>query len=243
MTSIDLSVITPAHNEEQYLDKCIRSVKAAAQNVSAHVEHLVVLNRCTDRTEEIAVSGGCRVVHEDARNLSRIRNAGVAAARGNIIVTIDADSWMSANMLSEVIRSLDSGRFIGGGVRLSLERWSLGILCSCLMILPFVLRHLVSAGMFWCYKRDFDAIAGFDESLVCAEDVDFAVRLKKLGRATSRRYGTIWKGYMTTSCRKFDQYGDWFLVRNPRLVYDIFHQSQKTADRLYYDQRGDGETR
>ena len=74
MTSIDLSVITPAHNEEQYLDKCIRSVKAAAQNVSAHVEHLVVLNRCTDRTEEIAVSGDCRVVHEDARNLYLCKN-------------------------------------------------------------------------------------------------------------------------------------------------------------------------
>ncbi len=112
-----------------------------------------------------------------------------------------------------------------------------------MVILPFVLRHLNRAGMFWCYKRDFDAIAGFDESLVCVEDVDFGVRLKKLERVTSRRYGTIWKGYMTTSCRKFDQYGDWFLARNPRLVYDIFHQSQKVADRLYYDQRSDGETR
>ena len=29
---MDLSIITPAHNEEQHLGKCIRSVKAAAQN-------------------------------------------------------------------------------------------------------------------------------------------------------------------------------------------------------------------
>ena len=28
---MDISVVTPAHNEEQYLDKCIDSVKAAAQ--------------------------------------------------------------------------------------------------------------------------------------------------------------------------------------------------------------------
>jgi glycosyltransferase involved in cell wall biosynthesis len=45
-----------------------------------------------DRTEEIAVSLGCRMVREDARNLSRIRNAGVSAATGEMIVTIDADS-------------------------------------------------------------------------------------------------------------------------------------------------------
>ena len=56
------------------------------------VEHIVVLNRCTDRTEDIAVFGGCRVVHENAQNLSRIRNAGFTEARGNIVVSIDADS-------------------------------------------------------------------------------------------------------------------------------------------------------
>ena len=53
-----ISVVTPAHNEEQYLGKCIGSVKAAAQSAQLlDVEHIVVLNRCTDRTEEVAVSG------------------------------------------------------------------------------------------------------------------------------------------------------------------------------------------
>ena len=147
---MDISVITPAHNEEQYLGKCIESIKAAAQYAQLDSEHIVVLNRCTDRTEEIAVSSGCRVVHENARNLSRIRNAGVAEAQGNIVVTIDADSWMTTNMLSEVIRRLGSGKFIGGGVLIYPERWSLGILCSLLVLLQFLLWHRVSAGMFWC---------------------------------------------------------------------------------------------
>lgn len=236
---MDISVITPAHNEEQHLGKCIDSVKVAAGTVSAQVEHIVAINRCTDRTEEIANSGGCRVVHENARNLSRIRNAAVAASRGSILVTIDADSWMSANMLSEVLRLLETGRFIGGGVRVYPERWSLGIVCSVLVILPFVIRHLISAGMFWCYKSDFEAIGGFDESLVCVEDVDFAKRLKTLGRSQAKRYGTIRAASITTSCRKFDQFGDWYFVRNPKVVYDLFNGHQQTADAFYYDVRSD----
>jgi glycosyltransferase involved in cell wall biosynthesis len=239
--SMDISVVTPAHNEEQYLDKCIRSVKAAAQYASARVEHIVVLNRCTDQTEAVAVSNGCRVVHENARNLSRIRNAGAAKARGNIIVTLDADSWMAPNTLAEVIRLLESGRFIGGGVRIYPERWSLGIVCSMMVVLPFVLWHRISAGMFWCHRFDFDAIGGFDENLVCIEDVDFAKRLKVHGKRRSKRYGTIRKAHVTTSCRKFDQFGDWYFVRNPSVVYNIFKRNRKAAEVFYYDARSDSQ--
>ena len=234
---MDISVITPAHNEEHYLSKCINSVKAAAQNVSLPVEHIVVLNRCTDRTEEIALSGDCLVVHENARNLSRIRNAGVSEARGSIIVTLDADSWMSANMLSEVFQSLNSRKFIGGGVRIFPERWSLGIVCSLLIVMPFLLWDRISAGMFWCYKSDFNAIGGFDESLACVEDVDFGKRLRDLGRKRSKKYGTIRRAHITTSCRKFDQFGDWYFVRNPKVVYNIFRRDQQVADIFYYNAR------
>ena len=237
---MDISVVTPAHNEEQYLSNCIASVKAAAQYAQGiDVEHIVVLNRCTDRTEEIAVCGGCRIVRENARNLSRIRNAGFAEARGNIVVSIDADSWMTVNMFSEVIRLLESGRFIGGGVLIYPERWSPGIACSLLVLLPFLLWHRVSAGMFWCFKSDFGAIGGFDESIFCVEDIDFGKRLKELGKTQSKRYGTIVKAHITTSCRKFDQFGDWHFVRNPRLVSQIFKKDQKVADAYYYDARND----
>ncbi|MGI9516878.1 MAG: glycosyltransferase [Pirellulaceae bacterium] len=231
-----ISVITPAHNEEKFLSKCIESVKASADNVSADVEHIVVLNRCTDRTEEIATEAGCRIVREDARVLSTIRNAGAAAAQGDIIVTIDADSWMTPNMLPEVIRMLETGKYIGGGVRVQPERFSLGILCTFLVILPFCARHGVfSAGLFWCYKKDFDAIGGFDDSLICVEDVDFAKRLRLHGKTTGKKYGTIRKAKMLTSCRKFDEFGDWYFVRNPKVVYDVFKQNKAAANKIYYD--------
>jgi hypothetical protein len=56
-------------------------------------------------------------------------------------------------------------------------------------------------------------ISGFDESLYSAEDIDFAVRLKRYGKSQGKKYGTLLKAYITTSCRKFDQFGDWFFLR------------------------------
>lgn len=134
------SVIIPAHNEEKYIQKCLESVRAAEAMLSSPVEIVVCLNRCTDRTESIAQQFGATIVREDARNLSKIRNTGVRAATGDVVVTIDADSRMSTNMLFEVARLLSTRRFIGGGTRIRPERLSLGIVASSLVILFYALR-------------------------------------------------------------------------------------------------------
>lgn len=232
-----ISIITPAHNEEQFIGKSLCSVKAAAKQVDEDVEHIVVLNRCADKTGEIATGLGARVIIEDSRNISRIRNKGVEAAKGTIVVTLDADSQMTPNMLAEVKKRLNSGKYIGGGVAIQPERISLGIILSLAVVAPFVLRHRVSTGMFWCFKKDFDAIGGFDENLTCIEDIDFGKRLKKYGKDHGLRYNTIRNAHIVTSCRKFDHFGDWYFVRNPMVVYRIFKRDQKQADAFYYDAR------
>ena len=112
-----LSLIIPAHNEEKFIGKCLSSVKAAAAHIDVPVEIVVVLNRCTDSTESIARQFNAVTVKEDARNLAKIRNAGFRTAGGDVIATIDADSWMTANMLTEILRHLGAGKYIGGGVR------------------------------------------------------------------------------------------------------------------------------
>jgi len=232
-----ISVITPAHNEELFIKKCLCSVKAAAGEVSEPVEHVVVLNRCTDRTGEIATRWGARITIDDSRNLSRTRNRGVEVSKGDILVTIDADSQMTSNMLREILQKLQSGKYIGGGARIVPERISFGIICSLLVLAPFVLRHGVSAGMFWCFRKDYEAIGGFDENLPCIEDIEFGKRLKRFGKNLGKRYGTIRKAHIITSCRKFDQFGDWYFLRHPTVVCKIFKGDPKQADQFYYDPR------
>ncbi|MBW2441698.1 MAG: glycosyltransferase [Deltaproteobacteria bacterium] len=230
------SVLIPAHNEEAYIGPCLQSIEDAAEKITADVEIIVALNRCSDRTAAIAADHQAVSVIENSKNLARIRNAAARAATGEIIVTIDADSRMSRNMLVEIAANLAAGKYIGGGVMIRPERWSPGIFMSVLTILPFLLVHRISGGLFWCYRKDFEAVGGFNEALVSAEDLDFAIRLKAYGKQNGRRFKTITRAHIITSCRKFDTFGDWYLLKNPALVRNLMKgNNQKAADLFYYD--------
>lgn len=230
----------PAHNEEAFLPGCLEAAHKAAAHVDTPLEIIVVLNRCTDKTEEIAFNHGCVISKEDAKNLSQIRNKGVGVASGDIIVTCDADSRMHPSTFVHVLAKLDSGRLVGGGALIYPERWSLGIVASGISVLPYLALSGVSFGLFWFFKNDFDEIGGFDTRLVSVEDLDFAVRLKVHGRKSKRSWGTLFRAGLVTSCRKFDQFGDWYLFRNPAFVRKVFRGTDRAAaDHFWYDVRSD----
>ncbi len=195
-----------------------------------------MLNRCTDNTEQIAVERGCILGRDDRKNLACIRNSGAKLAQHEIIVTVDADSTITENMFSEILKALSSKRVIGGGVRMLPERWSLGIVLTALCILPVVVWHGISGGLFFCRKSDFWAIGGFDEVLVSAEDIDFAKRLRRFGKSKRARFVTLYRACIRTSCRKFDRLGDWHFIKRPWLLVALMRgRNQAEADKLWYD--------
>jgi glycosyltransferase involved in cell wall biosynthesis len=231
-----LSVAIPAHNEEEHITRCIESILVAARHASQPVEVVVALNRCTDRTGEVAESLGARCIVEDTKCIAAVRNAAVRTSTAPAVATLDADSWMSPDTISEILARVYDGRYVGGGSMVKLERWSVGIAFSLLAIAPYLVRQRVSIGMFWFLRESFDAIGGFDETMVSVEDLDFAVRLKAYGETRKQRYGTIWRNGITTSCRKCDQFGDWYIFRNPRLVKALFSgRDRRAADDFWYD--------
>ncbi|WP_419883475.1 glycosyltransferase [Peribacillus sp. B-H-3] len=231
------SIIIPAHNEEKYIAGCLESIKAASKRYKDQVEIIVVLNRCTDRTEEIAKSYNAITIKNKDKNLSKIRNAGAKVATGDILITIDADTKMSKGFLSRVNLLLSSGLFIGGGTSGLFDRMSLGILTSVAAIsIPMLIKYgLIAVGIFWCYRKDFVAINGFNEELLMAEDADFAHRLMMWGLVNRKLFGIIPFG-MLTSSRKFDKFGDWVMVINPRYIWSYLKGTdKKRAEELYYD--------
>ena len=239
------SVIIPAHNEEKYIGKCLEAIKkSSAPFAAGDVQIIVSANRCTDGTADIAKSYGAEVCENEVRSISGVRNSGAALAKGNIIVFIDADSLMSEGALSEIKEMLSSGDFIGGGTRAKFDRMSLGIIVSSAYIatklIPIMKKHRAAlmGGMFWCFRSDFEGLGGFDESLVSLEDMDFAIRLKKLGDERGVKYGVLKRSFITTSSRKFDEFGDWYLVKNRELTKAIFTgKDREAADKFYYDVR------
>ncbi len=231
-----LSLAIPAHNEEKYIARCIKSIVIAARHASQHVEVVVALNRCTDRTREIAESLGAHCIVEDTKCIAAVRNAAIRASTAPAVATLDADSWMSPKTISEVITRVYDSRYVGGGSMVKLERFSVGIFFSLLAIAPYLVSQRVSIGMLWFLRESFDALGGFDETMVSVEDLDFAVRLKAHGQSRGQRYSTIWRNGITTSCRKCDQFGDWYIFRNPRLVKALFAgRNRLAADHFWYD--------
>lgn len=231
----DLSIIIPAHNEEAFLPKCLAGIRRAEAFAGIEVEVIVSLNRCTDRTEDLAREAGAFIAREDERNLSKIRNAGAALATAPVLVTCDADSVPHEKTFAVISEKLATGKFVGGGTLTLPERWSLGIFCSVGSVMPYLIWHGVSFGLFWCQTADFRTIGGFNEKLVSIEDLDFAKRLKALGKGRGQRFGTVASAPLTTSCRKFDQFGDWYLLLNPRFVWRVFRGTDReVVDRFWY---------
>jgi len=238
MHSPRFSIVIPARDEERFIGACLESIRIAALPLPNPPEVIVVLNRCTDRTEAIARDFGARILREDARILAAIRNAGARAATGELLVTIDADSTMTPGTLVAIDRALSSGTTVGGGTLIRPDRTSAGIRATLFFFNLALLITRLSGGLFWCSLRDFHAIGGFDESLISAEDVDFARRLRAYGKRRRRPFSTLRGGHIVTSCRKFDAFGDWCAFTRPRLMWRLLTgRNRPSADAFYYDFR------
>ena len=232
--SPQLSIVIPARNEEEYLPRCLDAIEASLAMAKLTAEVVVVLNRCTDRTEEIACERGCVIVRSEAKNLASIRNTGVRSSSAPWVVTVDADSQVSKNMFLEISRVLSSQQSVGGGVLILAERYSLGIILTACFLLPYVLFERLAGGLFFFTREAFEAIDGFDESFHSVEDIDFARRLKRYGSSIGKKFTMLFRAHIVTSTRKFDRLGDWYFIKRPLLLWKLLHNRDPEESRKFW---------
>lgn len=245
--SKSVSVVIPAHNEEKYIERCIRSIWNAAENYNGKTEIIVVCNRCTDRTDELARKSGARVIYNEDRCIAKVRNAGINAAEGDIILTIDSDNRMTTGTIREAVSMLDGGKYIGGGAPIRFERYSVPLALNDLLCrVSFCVTGLY-CGIFWAEKEIFQAIGGFVEKKAM-EDVATAKKLKKYGKKDGKKYGHLKQNYLINSTRKYDDMGDWLYFK---LMFGHMGAFIKAAfgntkdmdallDRFFYDYNDNG---
>ena len=212
---LKLSIVVPAFNEERLLAGTLESIKAAARAFepagafdSATSWELVVCdNNSTDRTAEIARAAGARVVFEPHNQISRARNTGAAAATGEWLLFVDADSSPSAGLLAELRAAIDSGTCLAGGSTIAADSDSFlfraGI--RAWNVLSRVCRW--GAGSFiYCERAAFSELGGFSVDLYASEELDFFQRLKPLARSRGRKILILHKNPIHTSDRKMHLY-------------------------------------
>jgi glycosyltransferase involved in cell wall biosynthesis len=99
MAGISLSALVVAHNEEAQLAQCLETLRFADEIV-------VVLDRCTDGSRDIAAGFTGRLIEGAWEIEGERRNAGIAACTGVWVLEVDADERIPAALADEVRRAI-----------------------------------------------------------------------------------------------------------------------------------------
>ncbi len=238
-----ISIIVPAFNEEKLIERSLQSIRSAATTFSQigwEHELIVCDNNSSDRTGELARAQGARVLFEPVNQISRARNAGAAAANGQWLVFVDADSFPSAELFAEMAQQIQSGRCIGGGATIELDQpvlWAIGLtwVWSCLSRW----RRWMAGSFIFCEAPAFRKLGGFSRELFVAEEIDFSKRLNELANSRGLQVIILHHHPLKTSARKIHLYSlrehFFFLVRSFLGLGKTFKDRKSCA--AWYDGR------
>lgn len=107
---LKISVVIPCYNEED-------GIRSVIESMPSYVDEIVVVdNNSTDRTSEIARSLGAVVVFQPVKGYGAAYQAGLPAATGDVIATLDGDGTYPADEISILVDALEDRKldFISG---------------------------------------------------------------------------------------------------------------------------------
>lgn len=196
------SIIIPAHNEENYLQKTIDSIKA--QTLQDY-ETIIVTNGCTDKTEEIAkknVDAKTRHLSLPKPNVSVARNAGALNARGEALIFLDADTQLATDALVKIKEKFSEKYAVATTLaKPDSEKVSHRLAVSFKNMYHYLNLYQGCSGALVCRKKDFQAVGGYNPEIVVREHRKLALNLKELGKFTCINTTVI------TSMRRYQQWG------------------------------------
>jgi glycosyltransferase involved in cell wall biosynthesis len=240
---LKISVVVPAFNEEKLITGSLAAIRAAmtAFTDKGWAGELIVCdNNSTDRTAELARAAGAAVVFEPVNQIARARNCGAAAATGDWLVFVDADSYPSRELFADVAATIETGTCIFGGSFGKLD--SKKFVARVVMVIWNTISRVCkwAAGSFiFCETAAFRKVGGFSNELFAGEELDLSKRFKKLARASGKRV-VILRGHpLVTSPRRLRNYTAGELLRQTMsaiLRPQRFMRSREACD-MWYDGR------
>jgi len=225
-----LSIVIPAYNESQNIEQTILVLREALQQAELESYELIVADDAsTDGTAEIAGTLSAKIVPSGKRNIGATRNAGAAAAQGEYILFLDADTLVNRLLLEGLKRAMEKG-VAGGGSRLiwsepTHDFWgNLGMKGWVLISRIF---RLPSGSFFFVRREAFEQTGGFDESYFISEEITLAKKLKRLGKVV------ILRETAATSPRKMRQFSRGEFARF--ILTSLLHPRHIMRNRNYLD--------
>lgn len=183
-----ISVVIPAYNEEKYIEKVLQSLTFQTYK---DFEVIIVDNNSSDSTGKIARKYGARVIFQKKRGLPLARQTGFMIAKGDIIVSTDADVVVQPDWLKKIKKEFDANSNLvgyGGMYRLYSGPVTSRIAVEHGMYYLYSLGRIFSKGWVligpnFAVRRDaFLKVGGFNTTLLQGEDIDISQKLQKVGK-------------------------------------------------------------
>jgi glycosyltransferase involved in cell wall biosynthesis len=177
-----ISVVIPALNEEKGIKKTISSIPVSKLHELGYKLELIVIDgNSTDSTTDVAKQMSAKVVIEKCKGYGRAYKTGLAAARGDIIVTLDADGTYPAELIPEYIQQLNENgvtfitinRFKEAetGATNFMNRFGNWVLTTTMRLLYSIDIRDSQSGM-WIMKREFiDTINLKSDDMSMSEEI------------------------------------------------------------------------
>jgi glycosyltransferase involved in cell wall biosynthesis len=223
-----ISVIIPAHNEENYLGATLDALR---RQDHGWFEVIVVANGCSDGTARVARERCHRLIVLSQKGLGLARNLGARMACGELLMFLDADTILQPGALRCIAQT-----FTGSDAAGTLK----GLPNPPLPAYQFIyaLKNLVhgsgihagTSGVILCWRKHFFEVGGFDERLEVCENSELIKRLQPFGRY--RYFSDI---TATTSMRRYEKRGVgrvawlWFKVWLESLLGDLRQRRYETV--------------
>jgi glycosyltransferase involved in cell wall biosynthesis len=199
---IIVSFIIPAFNEADMIVDTLAQLHNFAPKVEYEV--IIVDNGSKDNTAQLAQSYNDTVVNCSIGTIAAVRNCGVKASSGSILVFLDADVKLTQQWqenIDSTIRNIEVNPLIISGCRCSppdnnntLNNHWFSLLVEGNSASYINSGHLITSRIL------FDKISGFNENLKTAEDHDFCIRATQCGAfiTPNHHLKVIHEGYPVT---------------------------------------------
>ena len=196
------SIIIPAHNEENYLQKTVDSIKS--QTLQDY-EVILVTNGCTDKTEEIAkknTNTKIRHLSLPKPNVSVARNAGALNAQSETLLFLDADTQLAADSLEKIKEDFTEEYAVATTLaKPDSQKLSHRLAVSFKNLYHYLNLYQGCSGALICRKKDFHAVGGYNPEIIVREHRKLALTLQEQGKFTCINTK------VTTSMRRYQQWG------------------------------------
>ena len=231
---MNLSIIIPTLNEEDYLPLLLESIKK--QNFKAEGEEdksssspslgessvyevIVADAQSQDKTVEIAKSYGCKVVPGGLP--PKARNEGAKKARGELFLFLDADVILPENSLEKFLKEFKEKNLDVASCLMKSQNKNLvsKIYYNILYNIGILLLEKIrpSAMNFMLIKRELHQnIGGFEETIKFGEDVDYLTRASKIGK-----FAILKSARILSSTRRFEKEG--WIKTGLKYVFTTFY--------------------